>query len=275
VVQFLKRPVTLDPDLPSSQPPPLCTKTFYSDAAGFPKRAIWKSNIVCGVVGLNESTDTCLAFQLWWPMDFITNKTDNKGSRFGDKTTTFEQIGILLPLLLIPNEFKNQHIVFKTDNLACLFGHSNKGMKNDACASILIKSVQLICAFLGSVAHVIHMPCRSDWASDMADNLSRESTTGFLETQILNRHLKPQTPMTLLEWLQNPIEDWELPFNLLNYAENKYPANLLFYVWFEFSQPNIVHSGDRLIFKRKMSTGSAVHLSQIKPVSLSPIGWFE
>jgi hypothetical protein len=73
--------------------PPLCTKTFYSDAAGFPKRAIWKNNIGCGVVGLNEENDTCLAFQLWWPKEFITAKTDNKGSRFGDKTGTLEQLG--------------------------------------------------------------------------------------------------------------------------------------------------------------------------------------
>jgi hypothetical protein len=201
--------------------PPLCTKIFYSDAAGFPKQATWKSNIGCGVVGLDEKNDTCLAFQLWWPKDFITTKTDNKGSRFGDKTATLEQIGILIPLLLIPKKLTNQHIVFKTDNLACVFGHSNKGMKNDACASILIKSVQLICAFLGSVAHIVHVPRRSDWASEMADNLSRESTTGFLETQMLNRHPGLPTPEPLREWLCNPTEDWDLPFKLLKYVSNK------------------------------------------------------
>jgi hypothetical protein len=201
--------------------PPLCTKTFYSDAAGFPKHATWRNNIGCGVVGLDEVDDTCLAFQLWWPKDFITTKTDNKGSRFGDKTATLEQIGILLPLLLIPNKLTNQHIVFKTDNLACVYGHSNKGMKNDACASILIKTVQLICAFLGSVAHIVHVHRRSDWASEMADNLSRESTTGFLESQMLNRHPGLLTPAPLQEWLRNPTEDWDLPFKLLKYVSDK------------------------------------------------------
>jgi hypothetical protein len=161
-----------------------------------------------------------MAFQLCWPKEFITNKTDNKGSRFGNKTAMLGQIGIPLPLLLIPNKLKNQHIVFKTDNLACVFGHNNKGMKNDACASILIKSVQLIYAFLGSAAHVIHVPRCSDWASKMADNLAWESTTGFLETQMLNRHPGLQTPAVLLHWLQNPTEDWELPFKLLNYVSN-------------------------------------------------------
>jgi hypothetical protein len=94
-------------------------------------------------------------------------------------------------------------------------------MKNDACASILIKAVQLICAFLGSVAHVVHVPRRSDWASEMEDNLSRESTTGFLESQMLNRHPGLVTPEPLQEWLRNSSEDWDLPFKLLNYVSNK------------------------------------------------------
>jgi hypothetical protein len=55
----------------------------------------------------------------------------------------------------------------------------------------------------------------------MADNLSRESTTGFLESQMLNRHPGLLTPEPLQEWLRNPIEDWDLPFKLLKYVSNK------------------------------------------------------
>jgi hypothetical protein len=73
--------------------PPLCTKTFYSDAAGFPKRAIWKNNIGWGVVGLDEANDTCLAFQLWWPKEFISNKTDNKGSRLAIRQLHWNKSG--------------------------------------------------------------------------------------------------------------------------------------------------------------------------------------
>jgi hypothetical protein len=109
-------------------------------------------------------------------------------------------------------------------------------MKNDACASILIKTVQLICAFLGSVAHIVHVPRCSDWASEMADNLSRESTTGFLESQMLNRHPGLLTPAPLQEWLRNPTEDWDLPFKLLKYVCIKqikltYPTILLPLFW--------------------------------------------
>jgi hypothetical protein len=45
-------------------PPPICTKIFYSDAAGLPKNSVWTANIWCGVVGLDEGSDTCLAYQL-------------------------------------------------------------------------------------------------------------------------------------------------------------------------------------------------------------------
>jgi hypothetical protein len=151
----------------------------------------------------------------------LPTKPTTKVPVLGTKQQRWNKSGsYILPLLLIPNELRNQHIVFKTDKLACVFGHNNKGIKNDACTSILIKSVQHICAFLGSAAHVIHVPCRSDWASEMADNLSHETTTGFLETQMLNRHPSLQTPAVLLDWLQNPVEDWELPFKLLNHVTN-------------------------------------------------------
>jgi hypothetical protein len=106
-----------------SYPPPICTKTFYLGAAGFRRNTTWTSQIGCGVVGLNEILDTCLAFQFWWPKKFISEKTDSKGSLFGDKTSTLEQIGILLPLLLIPDMLFNQHIVSRIDNIACAFGH--------------------------------------------------------------------------------------------------------------------------------------------------------
>jgi hypothetical protein len=146
--------------LPISHPivdPPLCTKLFVSDAAGFPKNGIWNRNIGCASIGLDENSDTIFAFQLWWSKNMIVGKVDSKGVCFGDKTATLEQIGILLPLILITEKLTNQHILFKTDNLACVFCHRNKEMKGNACASILIRAVQLISAVLGSVIHIDHV----------------------------------------------------------------------------------------------------------------------
>jgi hypothetical protein len=202
-------------------PPPICTKTFFSDAAGFAKKSIWKGNIGCAVVGLNEESDTILAYQMWWPKSFVTEKTDSCGSRFGNKTSTLEQIGLLLPFLLIPEKLSNQHIVLNTDNIACVFGHYNHLMKGDECASIFIKTVHLISAFLGSQVHVQHSPRRSDWGSKMADNLTRECTTGFLESRMIQRWSNLAIPSALDQWLLNPTEDWNLPFVLLNEVTRK------------------------------------------------------
>jgi hypothetical protein len=209
---------------PISHPPhhpPICTKKFFTDAAGLPKGVKWKCNIGCGVVGVDESSDTMLAFQLWWPKEFITNKMDSKGCRFGEKTSTLEQIAILVPLLLVPEKLTNQHIILETDNIACVFGHQNCLMKGDECASIFIRTVHLICAYLGSTLHVLHSPRCSDWGSITADKLTREHTTDFLEERMLVRWKHLSIPKVLQQWLDNPTEDWDLPFKLLEHVQGK------------------------------------------------------
>jgi hypothetical protein len=199
--------------------PPICTKVFTSDAAGLPRSDNWEGNIGCGVIGINESGSVCFITQLWWPKSFIISQRDNKGKRFGNKTATLELVGILLPFLLIPKQLQNQHVVFKTDNLSCVFGHQNGYMKGDECASILLRSLCIISAFLGCVAHIEHIPRRSDWESEVADNLSREKTTGFMERQLMSKNLKNEFPQALLVWLDNASEDWALPLQLLDHVK--------------------------------------------------------
>ncbi len=172
-------------------------------------------------MGLNENQDTLLAFQLWWPKKFITEDRDNKGTRFGDKTATLEQIAFLIPLLLIPECLFNHHIIVRTDNIACVFGHENHLMKKDETASIFIRAVHLISAFLGSKIHIEHLPRCLDWGSETADNLSRERTTGFLETRMLQRWKHLELPSQLLEWLQNPTTDWRIPYKMLQHVIEK------------------------------------------------------
>jgi hypothetical protein len=64
----------VDPWLPIPHPrkdPPLCTKTFVSDSAGFGRSSKWEEDIGCGIIGLDEQGDTLIAHQLFWPRDFI------------------------------------------------------------------------------------------------------------------------------------------------------------------------------------------------------------
>jgi hypothetical protein len=92
-------------------------------------------------------------------------------------------------------------------------------MKGDVCASIFIRALHLIASFLGSALHVEHIPRRSTWESTTADNQSRKTTTDFLEEQMLGRFRDLQPPKVLLDWLDNPIEDWSLAQRLLSHTK--------------------------------------------------------
>ena len=218
---FLSHPTKWIPICPLRDDPPLATISFTTDAAGFSDSSKWSSNIGCGVIGLNENDDTILGFQMWWPKQFITAATDNLGKRFGNKTATLEMIAILLPLLLIPEKIKNLHVRIFTDNASCVFGMKDGYVKNDEYASIFIRAAHMIGAYLGSVLHVIHAPRRSSWETVTADNLSREETTSFLENQICNRYRQLKIPAFLQNWLDNPVDDWNLPNNALRYVMSK------------------------------------------------------
>ncbi len=198
--------------------PPLATISFTTDAAGFSENNKWTSNIGCGVIGTDMNEDTILGFQMWWPKEFIMSATDNKGKRFGNKTTTLEMIALLLPLLLIPEKLRNSHIRLFTDNASCVFGMKDGYVKNDEYASIFIRTAHLIGAYLGSVLHVIHAPRRSSWEAITADNLSRETTTSLLEDQICSRYRHLKVPEVIHHWLHNPKDDWNLPTNILKHV---------------------------------------------------------
>jgi hypothetical protein len=124
-------------------------------------------------------------------------------------------VGVLLPFLLMPSKLKGQHVVIRVDNMACVYGWANHYLKGDISASILIRALHLISAFLGSIIHVEHVPRRSSWESSTADNLSRRATTGFLEEQMLGRFRAVHAPKVLTDWLMNPQEDWAFANDLL------------------------------------------------------------
>ncbi len=161
--RFLTHPNTWIPICPERTDPPLATLSFTSDAAVCPDNSAWTSEIGCGVVGLDANNNTILSYQVWWPKDFITVKRDNRGIRFGNKTSTLEIIGILLPFVLIPEKLRNKHIRVFTDNAACVYGMKDGYIKKDEYASIFIRAITLISGYLGSVVHTMHTPRRSTW----------------------------------------------------------------------------------------------------------------
>jgi hypothetical protein len=192
--------------------PTLVKKVFYSDAAGGPGG---EGKIGAASVGFNEDEEIFFANRVFWPEKWKGGVFDRKGANFESKTATLELVGLMLPLLLIPEKLQNQHIVFKVDNLSCVFGWENKKVKEDEMASVLIRTIHLIEAKLGSRIHVFHVPRCSTWEARCVDRMSRERTTLRGDQKLLSRFSRGVLPSVFKEWLENPKEDWGLPINVL------------------------------------------------------------
>jgi hypothetical protein len=117
------------PICPEKLDQPIATYTFVSDVVGFADKSIWMAQIGCGVLGLDADNNTISGYQTWWPREFITSATDNKGKHFGNKTSTLEMIALILPFLLIPKKLQNKHIRLFTDNIACVYGMKDRYVK--------------------------------------------------------------------------------------------------------------------------------------------------
>ena len=197
-------------------PAPIWCREFVSDAAGLSADADIRTGPGCGNVGFLEDGTIIFANQLIWPKEFIQTKVDEKGVRFGDKTTCLEMIGLMMPMLIAPELFKNQHVLFKVDCLGTVFGMHNKCSKGDKNASVFIRAAYLIAAYLGCTMHVEHLPRLSDWGAEVADRLSRRSTTISQDKKLLSAFRNRTVPDCLMQWFKEPEVDWTLPLRMLD-----------------------------------------------------------
>jgi hypothetical protein len=200
--------------------PPLLCKEFVSDAAGLALEADFSTGPGCGNVGFSEDGIIIFAHSMQWPESFITTATDNSGIRFGDKTTTLEMFGLLLPMLVAPELFKNSHVLFRVDCFGTIFGMWNGSSKGGKIASILIRTAHLIAAYLECTMHVQHLPRMSNWGAEVTDRLSRTATTTVQDRKLVKAFKSRRIPRCLSEWLKNPTEDWQLAFDLLQHVKS-------------------------------------------------------
>jgi hypothetical protein len=91
-------------------------------------------------------------------MYLLNEATDSKGSHYGSKMVTLECVGLLLPFLCIPERLSGKDVVFHVDNIAVVYGWQNGASKIDEEASILLRGLHLMAAFLGATVHVMHEP---------------------------------------------------------------------------------------------------------------------
>jgi hypothetical protein len=199
--------------------PPLVFKEFVSDAAGLAESADIRTKPGFGNVGFAEDGTIIFAHQFIWPEEFVVSARDECDVRFGDNTTTLEIIGVIILLLLVPKQFINQHVVVKVDCFGAIYGLMNRSCS--AGASIFVRAIYLITAFLGSYLHVEHLPRMSDWGAEVTDRLSRVSSTTLHDKKLVQAFGEIKLPKCLLDWFRKPTPDWSLALKLLWHVKHK------------------------------------------------------
>jgi hypothetical protein len=174
---------------------------FVSDAAGLAAEANPATGPGCGYFGFAEDGQIIFAHSMRWPKRFITEAIDSKGVRFGDKTTTLEMLGLLIPMLLSPELFKNSHMIVKVDCFGTIYGMQNGAAKGDTEAPILIRAAHLIAAFLECFLHVEHR--MSNWGAEVANRLSRTATTTSQDKTLIGAFHCRCLPKCLLNWMED------------------------------------------------------------------------
>ncbi len=112
-------------------------------------------------------------------------------------------------------------MVFRIDNMAVVYGWENKQIKNDMAATIVLRAVNLLAAYLGVHVHVQHIPRCSNTMSTLADHLSRKSSTTTDDMNMLAGVPESEINSSLIHWLSNPGLDWNLPRKLLREVINE------------------------------------------------------
>jgi hypothetical protein len=115
-------------------------------------------------IGTWADETICYCCHLTWPTHLLFYARDQPGRAYGCKSTFLELVGLIQPLLTVPNIVQGRKVVFLVNNLAVVYGWQNGYVKNDLSASVLICAMQIIAAFLGCVAHVDICPeCHLLW----------------------------------------------------------------------------------------------------------------
>jgi len=184
--------------------PPIGTINFISDAAGkIPLNSHQKNGVAS--LGYYENT-VWFGVHFYWPKMFTIAVQSN--------TAVYEMVGLLLPFFAIPKKLQFRHIRLLVDNQAIVWSWEKRYMKNDVLASILIRCLHVIEAYLPCKIYIEHVPRMTNPLATLVDSLTRDITT----TEDMKRyisHSNPTLPPCFVSWLNKPIADWSLPMQLI------------------------------------------------------------
>ncbi len=169
-------------------------------------------------IGFDE-TGLTFAGGMRWPGELLKFWKDRNGKFFGTKSTILETVGLLVPFITKPKIVKNQFVRLFVDNTNVIYGWERRGCACDAETSVLIRALHLIEAKLECKIFVEHMRRMSTPEAELADHLTRTSTT-TAEDQSKIEHLEwCEVGGPLKVWLANPVVDWELPVKIAKFVK--------------------------------------------------------
>ena len=85
----------------------------------------------------------------------------------------------------------------------------------DETATVLLRALHIVSAFLECRIFVRHVARCSTTASSMADALTRVETAGDARDYVAHSGVR-DPPESLWQWLRDPRPDWRLGFRLVN-----------------------------------------------------------
>jgi hypothetical protein len=210
--------------------PPVTAKKFVSDAAGAAFSESGSENRTVagdrGVASIGFAKKIFFCGGTKWPFSLLTRARDEKGALLGRKSATLECVGLLIPFLTDPESVKNSYVLLYVDNISLIYGWEKRYVKNDQHASLLVRCLHVIEAFLECRIFVEHVRRMSTDVATLADHLSRESTT-TAEDLARIRHLNwHELEGPLKEWLSDPVLDWRLPHRLVTWLGTRLGGEL-------------------------------------------------
>ena len=173
--------------------PPLNFIRFTSDAAGASwatvdgRREANPGPGHRGVASVYIDEEGCLTFaaRMRWPEGFLYRAQNEKGCYYGDKSTTLETIGLLLPFLAISEEVAKRHVVLQVDNVAAIYGWESRQVKGNVLASILIRALHLVSSYLACKIYPKPLPLDPEQHVEL---LGSSLLSALLLTAPLPRH---------------------------------------------------------------------------------------
>lgn len=209
--------------------PSLQSLTFVSDAAGaqFIRQGDFFTPYCtdefrgAASISMDENSKVWFCARIFWPKHFLLKARDSKNHAYGCKSSTLEAIGALLPFVCCPSVMAGRDIVLLTDNEPIVYGWDSRRVQHDESASIIIRAIHILSHFLGCPTSILHLPRKSTPAASLADELTRSSTTKRGQLNAIRGAPHFPIPAVLLDWLQHPTEDWDLPIHLLQDVKSR------------------------------------------------------